>query len=1318
MYAKLQQLRKQSKDAEMRRLVEAAEIEELSEVLCNHLSNADILKTLEDVFRFYSDCEALRSKRRKLVESIIQALGRANVSIRDADLIINRIIADIPTYSKQCLVKLVNFCLASINDYEDHVRSWKDLLPVLLEALEEEKYINCDDAEISGMEYKSTIVKTLCDGRWKGIVLPSLAKMFGDITLEKNDRNIVIRALCDMLSDLAPQEVPPFVHYALRLCTREHVRCLFEALCKYFAYRYSHTTTSQVDDNSFEGIDAISIKEVQNAESTVLYHIYHAARSNHESMRHYMRYLRSIVSAAEYMLEPFVMAILLSVSSIYDNQVFEILKLAIEHAVEDEQRRKNDAWLKLIVPQTRGIMDIMDQIIENSDSDRHLVLQGLMNLAFVLMDQKSKNSSSAFCELGVKMLQRLVRKRREMVVVVLQLLIEKIMGSGIVVSHYAECLGYMCRKLTSIVFDCEVWIMSLLDQLPVIPGVAAIQILHAIFPLMRVSSSIRENLILTLRKALYRKDTLKRRMAVSGFLELLKFFKTNSSFPFTASQSRSSTMRYTGSSSTSTLTQVALERSIRQSNSTSEYKKTLCNEILCILKKCFSYEYEIRIHLYRGLYEMTIKNPGLADSVLDMLLSHFNLYYEPDENILPPIRLDSCMEMHGTDVILQEPIAELLFAMQNIYFYTAPRKSTTAQRVFQLLESLCVRMEATEMEHLNLNVKPTDLEEGSSKQQQKLASVKTIIKIYESLMAFRIGTWSTDKRTVLRNIKDIFKGYNGFVEISKHTFKVKKTDNKPKKNVVDGNTVGRVKPVKSGDTKLPDTVMDLDAMHRALSLAYLLKASSGVNEGEVTVFQECPDFHRYVLHTTQNLLQKARSWKSEENVGQECPFVDTCFHLGELLYKYPVSNLMEDFQVEELEAVLPLECFKEFCQLMWTRWPSRLAGFIENCAATLAETEAEDNDRRLHRVLSSLQNILETSVDASPNDDVKLNAVRLILLEILDRLTQELDFGKPEIYQVFEWLKKFARTGGMGRACSKALLQLLLQVEERCREYGETLNEICEELCGVLGCIDGTEATVPGAYKVVSPEAAEQTYNTLNWYIKEKLNNASWAMSRLKAEDTVSRTSAGPSDSAITGRDCLRDKERSLCRQLSYVIRTMQTLANIKIDPGQCTDIMFKNLQYLYHLVGTLTKYFCAKSSNQCPAFEAVRFIQVVQLAGNPLKSTFYNLIIHVEENQHRFVSRLDSRAQRTKVLKQTKVIPRVVYEIEQFHKEILLLEKKTGVPLENYTKHSVTRDFRIKTPQLVEDIEKMDISVLISQRSPHPLDDENGADSATHDAR
>lgn len=110
-----------------------------------------------------------------------------------------------------------------------------------------------------------------------------------------------------------------------------------------------------------------------------------------------------------------------------------------------------------------------------------------------------------------------------------------------------------------IVLDHQIWIMILLERLLFLPNAVANQVLHAIFPLMRVSPSIRENLLLTLRKALYRKGVSKRQMAVTGFLEMLKYSKMHSLDSFRLSQRHNSsfvTSSSSGSSLRSTLTQV------------------------------------------------------------------------------------------------------------------------------------------------------------------------------------------------------------------------------------------------------------------------------------------------------------------------------------------------------------------------------------------------------------------------------------------------------------------------------------------------------------------------------------------------------------------------------------------------------------------------------------------------------------------------------------------------------------------------------------------------------------------------------------------
>lgn len=63
----------------------------------------------------------------------------------------------------------------------------------------------------------------------------------------------------------------------------------------------------------------VSWKEVQEVESTVLYHIYQAVQL-HKTMPIFLRTLKSITTVPEYVLEPFIMSVLLMTNT-YEEQV-------------------------------------------------------------------------------------------------------------------------------------------------------------------------------------------------------------------------------------------------------------------------------------------------------------------------------------------------------------------------------------------------------------------------------------------------------------------------------------------------------------------------------------------------------------------------------------------------------------------------------------------------------------------------------------------------------------------------------------------------------------------------------------------------------------------------------------------------------------------------------------------------------------------------------------------------------------------------------------------------------------------------------------
>jgi len=61
---------------------------------------------------------------------------------------------------------------------------------------------------------------------------------------------MVITVFCTKLQDIPLDEVPPFVHQSLRLCTHQDNKYLLEALRKYFTLRFLQTEST----DTFESI--------------------------------------------------------------------------------------------------------------------------------------------------------------------------------------------------------------------------------------------------------------------------------------------------------------------------------------------------------------------------------------------------------------------------------------------------------------------------------------------------------------------------------------------------------------------------------------------------------------------------------------------------------------------------------------------------------------------------------------------------------------------------------------------------------------------------------------------------------------------------------------------------------------------------------------------------------------------------------------------------------------------------------------------------------------------------------------------------------
>lgn len=327
------------------------------------------------------------------------------------------------------------------------------------------------------------------------------------------------------------------------------------------------------------------------------------------------------------------------------------------------------------------------------------------------------------------------------------------------------------------------------------------------------------------------------------------------------------------SSSTQILTEVTLEKQNNTINM-SGYNKILCYEILNILKKCFTQEFEVRLHFYEEIYDVVVKNPEISKYIMEILLAQLNLYFEIDENVLPPLKIDQSADVNDIQIVPREPLAALIYTIQKIYLKLSFKDWEILNRIAIILESLCIRMAQIEIEHLNID-NAINLFDNTQKSKQKIHNLQQALGIYEALISFKINSWNTEKKSTAKSIYNLFQGYNRLMEIIKNMKKKRGSKNKKNKDANDTT----LKKISRPDTiNLPSSSINLETVIKTLELYYLDK---WLDNDEAKILRSYTDFHHYTLQSCISAFQITTSLSTHKFERNKKQYVQIYYKIGE-----------------------------------------------------------------------------------------------------------------------------------------------------------------------------------------------------------------------------------------------------------------------------------------------------------------------------------------------------------------------------------------------------------------------------------------------------
>ncbi|XP_077174007.1 Fanconi anemia group I protein isoform X2 [Paroedura picta] len=1241
----------------------------------------------------------------------VQLVESGDLHVEVASEIIGLLMLEVHQLPGSALVDLATLFVEAVRGGSLLSGKSLELLPTILTALATSKEsLIYGEGELSGGELKKQLINTLCSSRWSHQYVIHLTSMFRDMPLSAEELQFVVEKVLRMFSKVDLQEIPPLVYQLMLLSAKGSKKSILEGLINFFNQIDQKQKEEQQDSESADLEEAtMPLDQLRHVEGTVILHIVLAINLDRDLGKELLKYLKSEQQRdPSKALCPFSVTVLLSMARIhrFQEQVFDFLKASIMKCFKDQQLIQGSKFLQDLAPLRFSVSATVLEVVANSGFGWDHVTQGLVDFGFILLDSYgpkkitgskvmeitnslSKTPAQKACSLGASILLETFKVhepiRRE---ILEQVLNRVIVSAGSPINHYLDLLSSIISHAPLVLQNSSSKITDAFDQLSFLPLATVEGLLKAVQPLLKISLSMRDSLILVLRKSMFSGQLDARKSAVAGFLLLLKNFK------ILGSLTSSSCSQAIGAS------QVQVDV---HSQYNSVANEAFCLEILGSLRRCLSQQADVRLLLYEGFYDVLRRNSQLSSSVLKTLLSQIKRYYEPEQDLLPPLKLEGCLLAQRDQIFLQEPLAHLLCCIQHCLMWYKntlvlcqrdedeeednEEEAGFQQELSEMLESLTRRMIKSELEDFELD-KSADFSQSTGVGLKNNIYAILVMGVCEVLIEYNFCTGNFSKSTS-EDILGLFKCYTSLSNILKE---------------------------KGGKNKSPSA----NKMARSFFsmgfvstlLTSLFRDCSQNHEESLSVLRASNEFLRHAVSVAlQKVQQLEETGQTDgpDGQNQEKMFQNLCKITRVLLWRYTsIPTAAEESGKKDKSKNISLLCLEGLLRIFNTiqlRYQPKLSQFLQALDPANEDGEEEAADMNVTAKAGFLIRQFQRSLvnQLSYTEDDFNGKEALWLISILTTLSKLLEPSSQQYVQLLSWTMKICKETTLEDApCCRGLLTLLFSLHALIKNPISILREFAQDIHAQLGDIDqDLEVEHQSHFTVVNTKTAAPTACLLILSQAEKaLEEVDWLINKMKSllgSDTADTSQA---DSAA------QPLEKAIILQLGTLLNMYHELVQAVLPAGSCVDTLLRSVCKMYTTLTSLVKYYlqvCRSTSGGIPG----RLEKLVRLSGSHLTPQCYAFITYVqsEASEEKKKDKLAAEASSVmaKVLRETKPIPNLIFAIEQYENFLIHLSKKSKVNLMQYMKLSTSRDFRINVSNLEsalgkEDAENESDNVQLSQ--------------------
>ncbi|XP_060802727.1 Fanconi anemia group I protein homolog [Amyelois transitella] len=1216
----------------------------------------------------------------KIANIVLDTMRKEATSLSHCSDVISRLCLELPRLPAEDLVRWCNDSVQSIVDDADENMIWKDVLPECLTALSSESTVKHCGTELSVSEFKEQCVHALCQCRWKEKHLVQLAAMFNDMRLGRNEHRQAVNKLCSYIIDVPPDTLPPLVHQLLKLCKVYDVEVVLAHLSHYFGVRLyskldpppqdSESTTMDIDD-----IVPYSSSELSSCLSTCLYHITQGSTELELIRKHLKLWPKTQLLRAPFMLD--IALALSDKGTEFRSVCLDVIKSAIELRIQDEVRSKESSWVRSVVPPDVDVASVLKVLTTESAKHRNLTVMGLINLAIVLLSvPRTKPMAPSCWSYGKLILVRFSKAQPETASHILSLLADRLAGEC--QKQYADCLHLLC-KLTPVSVERCTQLRAILEccqpsQTDYRPAAA---VLDAVHPLINFSIRTRDTLVMVCRKGMYSRDPLHRCLALSGFLSVLRHVRVNSPPAWSSSQGGSE--QY---SAHSYLTQICVDLHVTCPPTVSSRvrNEAMCLEVISILRRCLVQDASVKQLLYSKIYDCIKDKPTLHEAILELFYEQFTKYLPEDGDTA--LKWEKCVQVNATSAVLAEPMGYLLYVIAEFVQPVEEEledilgSQNEEQNAVFIKTKLINLLDKQEMFTTGIDMEDLGLSDITPESKAKSLKVQQILQCYEAIIAHRIMQWNVNSTDEANRVYSLYKSHSQLMEHAKTAPKSAKKGNKhnetketqksqksqksqkEKKGKTPAKFSNLVKD-RAGPFKPLPCVWNLAMCHRVIQLLYGDDVSWSSPQ-QRDYIRSRRDFHQWALKSILSTI-------SSEDLEKR----DLLAHgvgIATIMYSKCVTRYQDMCTFDEQTALECLDLFRACLNMLLSpNYSLKLESFLPAIIGMQEASPASCVAAILEKIHEALT--LASEESAGEENDSGLKKTVAALSQLAELCLSIPGLYSSEMSSAIIKLEQYIRTS---KVDCLSMVPSLLTASYREHQEATFLDELLSKLSASLGRIDEEDTSAGDEesqqFPSIDSRAGHAVLSHVCTHLAARLRCVEHLISR--ARDLTAAVANAQHNQQRIDRE-LKELYKSIVIQLCQLTNWISSACKLRCNIGSGTEKVVGTVVKLYNVLGALAKCITVEIA------VLARFERLLKLSGKKLSTITDNLITYLEASQQ--------QQSASKVLRDTKLVPRLVLQCEQFSKHVILLANKGKLNYQQYLSLGTARDFRIKAPVLQE---------------------------------